>query len=165
MELYLVQHGEAYPKEEDPERSLTTEGAENTRLIADFLSAYKEVKVEYIYHSGKKRAKQTAEILGNRLNPSHEIEATGQIDPKDDPGFMAKKLASLNAPVLVVGHLPHLSKLAAFLITGDPEKEIIRFKNAGAVCLTQDDHGKWLVKWMILPEMLREGKSITKEKS
>ena len=154
MELYLVQHGEAYPKEKDPERSLTPEGAENARLIARFLAELKEIKVEIIFQSGKKRAEQTAEILSKFLAPSRGIEATGQMDPKDDPEFIIKKLTRINAPVILVGHLPHLSKLVSSLITGDPEREIVRFKNAGTVCLTQDESGKWLVKWMVLPEML-----------
>jgi hypothetical protein len=55
MRLYLVQHGEAKSEAEDPDRSLTVRGEEETRKIS---SAAKKLSIHpsRIYHSGKKRA-------------------------------------------------------------------------------------------------------------
>ena len=45
MTLLLVQHGEAKPETEDPERSLTAHGAEIVEQIADW-AARRGIKVD-----------------------------------------------------------------------------------------------------------------------
>jgi phosphohistidine phosphatase len=37
MKLYLVQHGKAKSKEEDPDRPLSMDGLEETKKVASFL--------------------------------------------------------------------------------------------------------------------------------
>lgn len=55
---------------------------------------------------------------------------------------------------MLIGHLPHLNKLASTLMTGDKNKEIIKFRNVGVVCLERDEQGKWTILWAIPPEMI-----------
>ncbi len=62
-ELFLIQHGEAKTKDEDPERRLTEHGAAVVEKMATW-AARAGVKVSEIRHSGKRRAEQTASILG-----------------------------------------------------------------------------------------------------
>ena len=62
MRLYLVQHGEARSEAEDPERSLTIRGEEETKKISDAAKRL-GIRPSRIYHSGKKRAEQTAGII------------------------------------------------------------------------------------------------------
>ena len=71
MELYLVQHGEAKPESEDPERPLTDRGEETVRRMAAW-AAQVGLKVDEIRHSGKRRAEQTASLLAERLSPAQE---------------------------------------------------------------------------------------------
>jgi phosphohistidine phosphatase SixA len=54
MRLYLVQHGEAKPEAEDPERPLTVRGEEETRKVSDAAKRL-GIRPSKIYHSGKKR--------------------------------------------------------------------------------------------------------------
>ena len=68
MTLFLVQHGEAKPETEDPERSLTEQGAEIVGRIADW-AARAGTEVDQIQHSGKRRAEQTATIVAQGLDP------------------------------------------------------------------------------------------------
>lgn len=68
MKLYLVQHGEAKRKEEDPSRPLTNKGIKDAEKVAKYISKL-EVKAKKIFHSGKLRAKQTAEIYAKHLKP------------------------------------------------------------------------------------------------
>jgi len=68
MKVYLVQHAEAMSEEQNPERPLTELGRQHTRSVAD-LAARMGVEVEQVRHSGKTRAEQTAEILGEALGP------------------------------------------------------------------------------------------------
>jgi phosphohistidine phosphatase SixA len=53
MRLYLVQHGEAKSGAEDPERSLTIRGEEETRKISGTAKRL-GIRPSRIYHSGKK---------------------------------------------------------------------------------------------------------------
>jgi phosphohistidine phosphatase len=68
MALYLVQHGQCHSKEIDPAKGLTEAGRDTARRIASVAKGYK-VPVTCILHSGKKRARQTAEIFAEALAP------------------------------------------------------------------------------------------------
>jgi phosphohistidine phosphatase len=71
--------------------------------------------------------------------------------PNDNPIMAKEFLESAKEPVMVVGHMPHLSKLASLLITGNPEQDTIQFHMGGVVCLEKSD--KWRVKWAMTPEI------------
>ena len=58
MKLYLVQHGEAKSKKEDPQRPLTERGGEDVAQVVAF-AAGAGVQVSQIRHSGKRRAEET----------------------------------------------------------------------------------------------------------
>jgi phosphohistidine phosphatase len=152
MELYLVQHGEAKPESDDPERSLTDRGEETVRRMAAW-AAQVGLKVDQIRHSGKKRAEQTAAVLGGRLNPPEGVIAVAGLTPIDDVRPVAEAIRNEQAVVMLVGHLPHLSRLANLLLTGDPEAGVLRFQMAGIVCLS-NQAGKWAVQWLMPPELL-----------
>ncbi len=54
---------------------------------------------------------------------------------------------------MLVGHLPHLSRLAALLLAESPEPEIVAFRNAGVVCLERQE-GRFAVRWILTPELV-----------
>ena len=62
MKLYLVQHAQAASEDADPQRGLTEEGRSEIERIAGFIKPL-NLQVEYLWHSGKKRAEQTAQVL------------------------------------------------------------------------------------------------------
>lgn len=66
MELYLLQHGEATSKEVDARRPLTDRGREDVTRVGRTARAA-GIRVAAIYHSGKLRAEQTAQILSEEL--------------------------------------------------------------------------------------------------
>ena len=158
MELYLVQHGEAKPESEDPERPLTDKGAETVRRMAA-LAVQVGLKVDLIRHSGKKRAEQTAALLAERLNPAKGVIAVEGLKPNDDVRPVAEALHAEQEPVMLVGHLPHLSLLANLLLTGDPEGGVLRFQMAGIACLS-NQAGKWAVHWLMPPELLASSSTV-----
>jgi phosphohistidine phosphatase len=153
MTLFLVQHGKAKPETEDPERSLTDQGAEIVGRMADW-AAQVGLAVDQIRHSGKRRAAQTATILAIGLRPPKGVNAVEGLSPKDDVTPVAESLRGDQGSIMLVGHLPHLSRLVSLLLTGNPESEVVRFRNAGIVCLTQQE-GKWAVDWVMQPDLLR----------
>jgi phosphohistidine phosphatase len=63
MKLYLAQHGDSLPEQVNPERPLSERGREDVRRLAEFLGGT-GIQVRRVYHSGKLRARQTAELLG-----------------------------------------------------------------------------------------------------
>lgn len=150
MSLYLVQHGKSLSKEDDPEKGLSPTGVTETKRIADVAAGY-DVIVSRIVHSGKKRARQTAEIYEAALKPEGGLVKTEGISPLDDVTRFGRDLSPRNND-MVVGHLPFLSRLTSWLITGSAETAVFRFQNSGIVCLDQGaDTGGWVVTWALMP--------------
>ncbi|NIM52322.1 MAG: phosphohistidine phosphatase SixA [Gemmatimonadales bacterium] len=152
MELYLVQHGKATSKEEDPARPLTAEGRDEVTRVARAAGA-QEVTVGSIHHSGKLRAQQTAEILAGELHPDQAPDQLDGLAPNDEPTTAADVIPTLKAPAMLVGHLPHLSRLCSLLVHGDPTREIVAFRMGAIVCLSLDTEGRWRVRWILTPEV------------
>ena len=152
MNLFLVQHGEAKSKAEDPERSLADAGAEATRRMAA-LAAVSGLRVDRIQHSGKRRAEQTAEILAEALKPAEGVIAGAGLNPNDDVRPMGETLMTKEETIMLVGHLPFMSRLASLLLTGDPEAGVVGFKTSGIVCLSRVE-GEWSLSWAVTPELL-----------
>lgn len=150
MVVYLVQHGIAKSNQADPDRPLTEVGREEARNTADF-AAERGIRVGAICHSGKTRARETAEIIRAAL-PGPPIVRRERVAPNDDPAGAAAWLKSAEDGTMLVGHLPHLSRLASLLLAGDADREVIAFRNAGIVALEHGPDG-WRVKWILTPEL------------
>jgi len=153
MFLYLVQHGEAKKEEEDPSRPLSDKGIEDVKKVASYIAKL-NIEAGEVLHSGKLRAKHTAEILAGNLRIAKSVSETDGLAPLDNPGLWAERLKTRTNPLILVGHLPHLGKLSSLLLSGDKEKNIIAFKMGGVVCLKRDDAGMWSLQWIITPEVL-----------
>ncbi|HXF06550.1 MAG TPA: phosphohistidine phosphatase SixA [Blastocatellia bacterium] len=152
MELYLVQHGEARSEAEDPERSLTERGQKDVERIAAWASRA-GLRVSQIRHSGKRRAEQTATILANYLKPpAGTIVMTG-LAPHDDVFPLATALRQETEPLMLVGHLPFLSRLASLLLVGEPDRPLVRFRMGGIVCLERE-HDQWSLAWIVPPDLV-----------
>jgi phosphohistidine phosphatase len=153
MPLYLVRHGEALPEAVDPDRSLTEAGKATVDGMAQLAAAF-NIPVSKILHSGKTRARQTAETFSKHLNPSAGVTEIKGIKPNDDVTTIASTLdPALNT--MIVGHLPFLERLVSYLVTASPDRSIIKFQTGGIVCLDQiEKNGPWHVKWALMPRMV-----------
>ena len=154
MELYLVQHGEAKLEQDDPARPLTERGRQEVERVAR-AAARLGLRVAGIGHSGKLRAQQTAEILAAQLQPPRGIRQMAGLAPLDDPAVARQALDHATEPELLVGHLPHLSRLASLLLVGDPAREIVAFRMGGMVCLAREQ-GQWRLSWILTPELVSD---------
>ncbi len=151
MLLYLVQHAEALNKEEDPSRGLSEKGAGDIKKVAAFVKGL-DIDLQEIVHSGKKRALQTAEVLAESVRADMGINESDGLLPKDDPGIWVEKIAGLEHDKMLVGHLPHLARLAAMLLSSD--RNMVEFENAGIVCLKRAGDRSWAVDWIIKPRLI-----------
>ena len=154
MKIYLVQHGKPVSKEEDPDKPLSIPGKEGVKRMTAFLFEA-GIQVEEIFHSGKTRARQTADILASKLIPGKKALERKGLAPLDDVKATAEEIVQIQKDIMIVGHLPHLSKLSSFLITGTDSNEIVRFQQGGVVCLNQNDDKEkaWTIDWMAVPEL------------
>ena len=156
MHLYLIQHALAKSKEDDPERGLADEGIGELEKTARFFCRLGPA-VDAIWHSGKKRARQTADILAGALGKEALVSEHGGLAPMNDVGPVAAVIEKAGiANLVVVGHMPHVSRLASLLLTGDSESGVVRFRTAGIVCLVEQE-GKWQVGWVVTPQILAQG--------
>ena len=77
MFLYLVQHAEAKSEEDDPARDLSEKGSIDIENVAHHLKRLM-VQVGQVVHSGKTRARSTAEVLARHIKPAAGVsEAPG----------------------------------------------------------------------------------------
>ncbi len=148
MKVYLVQHAKPKPEEEDPQKPLSEQGRADAQKVAEFA---KNIKVNKIQHSGKLRAQQTAEILGKLLGV--DVVKADSLEPMADTQIWVNRLEEQSEDVMLVGHLPHLTKLVSQLLTQNQEKPVISFKQGGIVCLEKTEQG-WQVAWMVTPDLL-----------
>lgn len=150
MKLYLVQHGLSLPEEVDPEKSLSPEGEAASRNIASFLKE-KNIRVDQVWHSSKKRAVQTAQIMAESLSSPETQERKG-LNPMDPVGDFPGEIEALNKDLMIVGHLPFVQKLVSLLLSGTEDKDLISVRNSGVICLEHTD--SWKVLWAVIPELL-----------
>ena len=139
MTSYLVRHGTAAPGSADRARPLTPEGRAEIEATARAL-VDRGVQVAEIRHSGLVRARESAEILGHVLAPARGIRAATGLAPEDDPDVAGAELELALEPLMLVGHLPHLARLAAAMV-GEPEMERVHFAPGTAVGLRRSSEG------------------------
>ena len=153
MNLYLVQHAAAFTKEQYADRPLTEQGCFDAQKTAKAIEPLK-IPVHAVWHSGKTRALQTAKIFHAAVKSQTPLQIHDGLSPNDDPKPVVKEIKKLNKDILIVGHLPFLSRLAALLLTGDADTEPVAFQKAGIVCLRQNPEETWQLAWILTPEIL-----------
>jgi phosphohistidine phosphatase len=103
------------------------------------------VKPAAIWHSGKLRARQTAEPFHRHCNPLAEFAAIRGLQPEDPPMWVKDVLAGETRDVMLVGHMPNLPRLLTALVHGD-DREPLSFPLHGLVALESAD-GLWREVW------------------
>ena len=135
-------------EEQDPTRPLTTEGETDVRRVIALATSLGRPTAQRILHSGKTRARQTAELWSEALGiPAEETDGMA---PTDDPSIWAERLASEAADLMLAGHLPHLARLTSLLVRGDANRAVVAFQPAGLVVLDSGPEG-WAVGLVLPP--------------
>lgn len=145
MFLYLVHHGDAVGPDVDTARPLSSVGRRHVEALASE-AASRGVHPEIVWHSGKLRARQTAETFWRTCNALATFAATRDLQPGDSPAWIRDRLRGENRDVLIAGHFPHLPGLLALLL-GTPE-DAIAFPQHGIVALEGTNDGDtWTERW------------------
>ena len=141
-----MHHGEAVGPEVDPRRPLSLRGRMSVDALAADAAA-RRVQPEVFWHSGKLRARQTAEPFRSACNPLADVAAVRGLQPDDPPGWIADSLAGEPRDVMVVGHMPNLQLVLTLLLSRD-EPSSVAFPPHGLVALEHAD-GKWHERWRL----------------
>jgi phosphohistidine phosphatase len=146
MLLHLVHHGDAVGPDVDPRRPLSAGGRTAVAKLA-IEAAQHGVRASVVWHSGKLRAKQTAEEFWRVCNALADLSASRDLQPEDPPEWLRDRLRGETRDVLIAGHFPHLPRLLNVLLGGDGSK---RFPLHGMVTLLSDDDGStWREVWRL----------------
>ena len=146
MHLFLVHHGDAVGGEIDARRPLSAAGQRAVALAAAEAAA-RGARPTVVWHSGKLRARQTAEAFWRACNALAELSATRDLQPADPPEWIRERLRGESRDVLIAGHFPHLPRLLTLLLTRT-EKTPVSFPQHGVVALvTEDDGETWQEMW------------------
>jgi phosphohistidine phosphatase len=142
--IVLVHHGDAVGPSVDPMRPLSSPGRAATDRIAAAVAS-RGVKPDAIWHSGKLRARQTAEIFWNACNALAPLTAERGLLPDDPPQWMRDRLRGEPRTIMIVGHMPYLPRLLV-LLTGD--QQAVSFPLHGCVAVEADGN-QWNEIWRI----------------
>jgi phosphohistidine phosphatase len=161
MILYIVRHGIAVDRTDpksppEAERPLTAKGVQKTRQAALGLRSL-DVKPDALITSPFVRAAQTAEIFAEALGFAPEkIRVSDALKPAAVPEDIVKELSQLRAKeVVCCGHAPHVDLLIAHL--AGARGAFTELKKAGIACFEHaTPHGKWILRWILTPKILRE---------
>ena len=162
-ELYIMRHGIAVVRgshfEDDSKRPLTPAGKKKVKEIANGLQRL-GVVVDWVVSSPLVRAVETAEIVAECLAPNVPIDFCDALRPGGSAEALITFLARQpnRKRVLVAGHEPDLSLLAARLI-GAGRQANLAFKKGGC-CLVEFDQmppkSPAQLIWWATPRLLRK---------
>jgi len=141
----LVHHADALSPAIDAERPLSSRGLAQAAWLAGALTRAGFVP-DAIWHSGKRRARQTAEAFLRACSPSAEFRMVRGLRPDDPPEWMRSELAAESRQVLLAGHMPHIADLLRLLSPGSAP-----FPPHGAVVLSRREDGGWDEAWRASP--------------
>ena len=151
MNLYILQHGEAVPKEIDPERPLSEHGNRDIRILARHMQNM-GVQLGNVFHSGKLRAEQSARLIAETLSPEIQPVQTEGLNPNDDPTVIIGDIEQMNENILIASHMPFVSRLCSTLLTGTTDAEFASIPGT-LFCLEKADN-KWRLAYMLTPDFL-----------
>lgn len=150
MKLYLMRHGEALSPQVDPERGLTDNGKLKIESVANYLQQ-QGLMFQQVYHSKKKRAQQTAEIMTRLISPEITPAIHQNITPNDDPNLILSEIYSWDEDTLITSHLPFIPNLMTLLTGKDAFLTPITFETGTIICLQKNNSANWMLEWSTCP--------------
>jgi phosphohistidine phosphatase len=144
--IYLVHHADAVGPDVDPQRPLSQAGRAHAERLAQEAAA-RGVKPVAIWHSGKLRARQTAEPFLRACNPLAQFAAIRGLQPDDPPDWIKDVVTDEPRDVMLVGHMPNLPRVLTLLLK-DSGSATLEFPQHGLVALDRAD-GVWHERWRL----------------
>lgn len=160
MELYLFRHGiadDAKPGSPDAGRALTDEGK---KKVAEVVKAARRAGVEpsLVVSSPYVRAVETAQIAVEGFEYKGDIIRTETLVPHGSPEKVWAELRDYKeeASILLAGHEPLLSHLAAYLLASPALR--VEMKKAALMRIDLGSMGPMphgTLRWLITPKLCK----------
>src|SRR5687767_8884088 len=148
--VLLVHHGHAVAPQVDAMRPLSIKGRAAVAQLADEAKK-RGVKPDVVWHSGKLRARQTAEAFWRTCNPLATFSHVRGLLPDDPPVWIRDAVAGEARTVVLAGHMPHLPQLLHLMLTGQEDPHASDFPLNGCVAL-EPGGDVWKELWRLEPE-------------
>ena len=145
MRVYLVHHGNAVSAEVDSQRPLSALGVRQAEWVATQANAAGFTPAA-IWHSGKLRARETAEAFLRICSPFAEFKMVRGLRPDDPPEWMRDELIGEDRDLVLAGHMPHLASLARLL-----SHDARDFPLNGAMVFERGDGRMWSFSSAVVP--------------
>jgi phosphohistidine phosphatase len=144
--IYLVHHADAVGPEVDTQRPLSVDGRAHAERLATQAAA-RGVKPAAVWHSGKLRARQTAEPFWRLCNPLADFSAIRGLQPNDPAEWIRDLVTGEARDVMLVGHMPSLPAIHRLLL-GSRAALAGSFPPHGLVALERDGDA-WHERWRL----------------
>jgi len=146
MFVTIVHHAEAVNALDDAQRPLSARGRAQAEGLAQAASLH-GVKPALIWHSGKLRARQTAEAFWRVCNPFADVRMVKGLRPEDAPELARNLIDFEERDLLLVSHMPLVPALARTLMPG-----IEAFPVNGLVMFERVER-RYLERWRAVPSV------------
>ncbi len=115
MKIVLIRHAKAYEASDDPQRHLTPEGKEESKIIGNLLKRT-QWNFKEILTSPVNRAKETAEIIHSILHI--DIKERNELKPNNVKDNLESILLEYDAndSIIMVLHMPDIAEIAAAIL-------------------------------------------------
>jgi phosphohistidine phosphatase len=117
------------------------------------------VRLAHVYHSGYRRAEQTAALLARHLSATDRVAPRDGLAPNDPIAPVARWLLDpavfdTHDGLALVGHLPFLELLAARLVAGREDARVLILEPATLVKLIpRSDRDGYSIAWVLTPDL------------
>ncbi len=159
MRLYLLRHAEADDTFPDPQRRLTDQGRQTAARLGAFMRRTGCTDIQAVIHSPYRRAVETARLCVEALGTSPSLNVGPWLTPEDEIDEAVTLASNARSSLLIVGHNPHLSFLAARLLTSSDTGLALHLEKGSLVCLEplpvtspkSREHEYWALRWALPP--------------
>jgi phosphohistidine phosphatase len=156
LKVYILRHATAEirgPSLPDSQRQLTAEGRQELKAVLRQASAA-GVSPETILTSPWSRALETARMAGKALHCERLVE-TRSLLPDVAPAQVLREIRALAKAkeVMVAGHEPQLSRLAAFLLEAPVALDLKKGALLRIDIEEKDGPPRGVLKWMLTPRL------------
>jgi phosphohistidine phosphatase len=162
MDVFVLRHGDANTSTkdlvDDSKRMLSASGIKEIENVTKLFSKF-EIKLDLIYSSPLRRAKQSSEIIAKTQKKS-KVVYLNELKPEGNVEEICQTLSKQkeSSVVLIVGHIPLLIDLINYIISSVIKSDLSL--KTGGLCkiktMSLEPRLKGELEWLLVPKLIRK---------